>query len=233
MLMLERMREDIQVIMERDPAARNKFEIVLTYPGLHAIWFHRLNHWLWNLGFKTLARFFCNIVRMFTGIEIHPAAKLDFGLFIDHGNGIVIGETAEIGKNVTIYHGVTLGGTSLEKIKRHPTIEENVIIGAGAKVLGPITIGKGSRIGANAVVVKCTPENSVVVGVPGQIIQRTKPQTPNTPEVDQYPDAIGVSLISVLKRLEELEKAQSKDSIKTPVVHPPHEGIWQGDDFMI
>lgn len=231
--MFERMRNDIHVIFVRDPAARNVFEILFTYPGLHALWLHRMNHWIWNHGLKTIARFLAHIARFLTGIEIHPGAKIGEGCFIDHGMGVVIGETAEVGDNVTLYHGVTLGGTSLEKGKRHPTVEEDVVVGAGAKILGPITIGKGSRIGANAVVLKSTPPQSVVVGVPGQIILRSKPEGSQT---DQFPDAIGVSLASVVKRLEKLELSiqdQSKDSVKTHVVHPSSEGIWQGEDFMI
>src|SRR5690242_9089494 len=169
-------REDIQSVLDRDPAARNTLEVLLCYPGLHAIWAHRISHRLWKSGLKLVARWISQLTRGLTGIEIHPGATMGRNVFIDHGMGVVIGETAEVGDNVTIYHGVTLGGTSLHKTKRHPTIEDHVVIGAGAKVLGAITIGADSRIGANAVVVKATPPNSVVVGVPGQVVIREHKQ---------------------------------------------------------
>ncbi len=228
--MLARMRNDIRTVFERDPAARNTLEILLTYPGLHALWMHRMTHWLWSHQIKTFARFLSTLNRFLTGIDIHPGAKIGNGCFIDHGMGVVIGETTEIGNNVTIYQGVTLGGTSFESVKRHPTIEDHVLIGAGAKVLGPITIGKGCRIGANSVVLKSTPADSIVVGVPGQIIKRSKQADPSN---DQYPDAIGASMTSVLQRLENLERLQKFAPEKTPLVHVPQEGIWQGEDFMI
>src|SRR5512147_808681 len=170
--MFKTIHDDIQSVLDRDPAARNALEVLLCYPGLHAIWAHRLSHRLWISGFKLIARAISQIMRNLTGIEIHPGATIGHNFFIDHGMGVVIGETAEVGDNVTLYHGVTLGGTSLNKVKRHPTIEDHVVIGAGAKVLGAITIGANSRIGANAVVVKSTPPDSVVVGVPGQIVVR-------------------------------------------------------------
>jgi serine O-acetyltransferase len=170
----KRLREDIYAALERDPAARHPFEILLVYPGIHALIFYRLNHGLWNLGLKCLARFLSNIARFLTGIEIHPAAKIGRRLFIDHGMGIVIGETTEIGDDCTIYHGVTLGGTSLEKgEKRHPTLKNGVIIGAGAKVLGPILIGDGARVGANSVVVKDVMEGATVIGVPGHLLDQS------------------------------------------------------------
>lgn len=226
--MFERMQNDIQVILDRDPAARSKWEVFWCYPGLHAIWWHRMTHWLWKHNWKTLARWISYVDRFFTGIEIHPGAQIADGFFIDHGMGVVIGETAEIHRNVTIYHGVTLGGTSLEKVKRHPTIEENVVIGAGAKVLGNITIGRDSRIGANSVVVKSVPANAVVVGVPGQVIVRSDHKVPSQ---DQMPDAIGVSLASVLGRLEKIESAMKLETSKS--TRPPEEGVWHGEDFMI
>ena len=151
--MFDIIREDIQSVLERDPAARNTLEVLLCYPGLHAIWAHRLAHRLWRSGLKLIARWLSQITRGVTGIEIHPDATIGRNLFIDHGMGVVIGETTEVGDHVTIYHGVTLGGTSLQKTKRHPTIEDHVVIGAGAKVLGAITIGAHSRVGANAVVI--------------------------------------------------------------------------------
>ena len=163
-------KEDIQSVFERDPAARNTFEILTAYPGIHAIIFHRLSHWLWNQGLKWLARMLSNLARWFTGIEIHPGAVIGRRFFIDHGMGVVIGETAVIGDDCTLYHGVTLGGTSWEKGKRHPTLANNVVVGAGAKVLGPITIGEGARIGSNSVVVKDVPKGATVVGVPGKLI---------------------------------------------------------------
>lgn len=172
--MFERIREDVLCIFDRDPAARNVFEIVTTYPGVHAIAWHRLNHWLWQQNFKWLARFLSNIPRWYTGIEIHPGATIGRRFFIDHGMGIVIGETAEIGDDCSLYHGVTLGGTSWKPGKRHPTLKNNVVVGAGAKVLGPITLHDGARVGSNAVVVKDVPENVTVVGIPGrEVTSRT------------------------------------------------------------
>jgi serine O-acetyltransferase len=170
--MLATIRRDIQSVFDRDPAARSVWEVLFLYPGLHAIWSHRLAHALWRNDLKWLARLVSNISRFFTGIEIHPGAQIGPGFFIDHGMGTVIGETAEIGENVTLYHNVTLGGVSWEKVKRHPTLEDHVVVGAGAQVLGPITIGAHSRIGANSVVVKDVPPGSVVVGIPGRIKSR-------------------------------------------------------------
>jgi serine O-acetyltransferase len=168
--MFERLREDIQCVFERDPAARTRFEVLTAYPGLHAIIIHRGSHLLWTSGFKWLARFISNIARWLTGIEIHPGAQIGRRFFIDHGMGVVIGETTEIGDDCTLYHGVTLGGTTWDKGKRHPTLGRDVVIGAGAKVLGPIHIGDGVRIGSNAVVLKDVPEGATVVGVPGRAV---------------------------------------------------------------
>jgi len=167
--MFERLKEDIACVFERDPAARTTLEVLTTYPGLHAILLHRLSHFLWRHELKWLARLNSHIARWLTGIEIHPGATIGRRFFIDHGMGVVIGETAEIGDDCTLYHGVTLGGTSWEKGKRHPTLQNGVVVGAGAKVLGPITVGTNGRIGSNAVVVKDVPENATVVGVPGRI----------------------------------------------------------------
>ncbi len=164
-----RIREDIQSVFDRDPAARNSWEVFTNYPGLHAVWYHRLSHKLWLKNWLWLARTIASIARWLTGVEIHPAAVLGRRFFIDHGMGVVIGETAIVGDDCTLYHGVTLGGTSWKKGKRHPTLEDNVIVGAGAKVLGPITIGKGARVGSNSVVIKDVPENSTVIGIPGRI----------------------------------------------------------------
>lgn len=172
--MFDRIREDIRCTFERDPAARTAFEVLTTYPGLHAVLAHRVSHVLWNNHLKWLARFLSTVARFFTGIEIHPAARIGRRFFIDHGMGVVIGETAEVGDNCTLYHSVTLGGTSWEKGKRHPTLENDVVVGAGAKVLGPITIGAGSRVGSNAVVVKDVPPGSTVVGVPAHVVRRQR-----------------------------------------------------------
>lgn len=229
--MLHRLREDIKNVQERDPAARGAIEIFFCYPGLHALWFWRFDHWLWKNNWKSTARFFSHLGRFFTGIEIHPGATIDKGLFIDHGMGVVIGETAEIGKNVTLYHGVTLGGTSLEKGKRHPTLEDDVVVGAGAKILGAIHVGRGSRIGANAVVVKDVPENSIVVGVPGQILSFAKKTQGLDFEHGKLPDAIGNALTEVILRIEKLENKE--DLQPSHLIRPPKEGIWHGEDFVI
>jgi len=168
---------DIKAVFDRDPAARSWLEVLLCYPGLHAVWGYRVAHWLWVHNLKLPGRWVSQMVRGLTGIEIHPGATIGPGFFIDHGMGVVIGETTEVGANVTLYHGVTLGGVSLNKGKRHPTLEDGVVVGAGAKVLGAITIGSRSRIGANAVVVKPVPPDSVVVGVPGEVVVRSKSRT--------------------------------------------------------
>ncbi len=172
--MFTTLREDVRAILARDPAARSTFEVLTCYPGLHALWLHRLAHMFWATGFaplKWLARFIAMISRWLTGIEIHPGARLGHGVFIDHGMGVVIGETTEIGDHCTIYQGVTLGGTSLVKgSKRHPTLAARVVVGAGAKVLGPFTVGEGAKIGSNAVVVKAVPPGATVIGIPARIV---------------------------------------------------------------
>jgi serine O-acetyltransferase len=170
--MFKTLREDINVVFDQDPAARNVFEVILTYSGLHAVWAHRLAHWCWKRKWRFLARVISQLSRFFTGIEIHPGAKIGRRFFIDHGMGVVIGETCEIGDNVTIYQGVTLGGTGKEKGKRHPTIEDNVLISTGAKVLGSITIGKNSKVGGGSVVLRNVPPNSTVVGIPGRVVKQ-------------------------------------------------------------
>jgi serine O-acetyltransferase len=167
----QRLREDIYSVFDRDPAARNVLEVLTAYPGIHAVLFHRLNHALWKLGLKWLARFLSAITRWLTGIEIHPGARIGRRFFIDHGMGVVIGETAEIGDDCTLYQGVTLGGTSWNKGKRHPTLGNNVVIGAGAKVLGPFKVGDHARIGSNSVVIKEVPARATVVGVPGRVVE--------------------------------------------------------------
>ena len=175
--MFNQIREDISVVFDRDPAARTHWEIITTYPGVHALIIHRLSHWLWRKRLFWLARFNSHIARWLTGIEIHPGATIGRRVFIDHGMGVVIGETAVISNDCTLYHGVTLGGTSWNKGKRHPTLEEGVVIGAGAKVLGPITVGKGAKIGSNAVVVKDVPAEATAVGIPARILdQETETQ---------------------------------------------------------
>ncbi|OGI57976.1 MAG: serine O-acetyltransferase [Candidatus Muproteobacteria bacterium RBG_19FT_COMBO_61_10] len=168
--MFKRIRDDIRSVFERDPAARSTLEVLLTYPGLHAVWAHRAAHRLWRWRLKLIARVLSQLTRWLTGIEIHPGATIGNRFFIDHGMGVVIGETAEIGDDCTLYHGVTLGGTTWEKAKRHPTLGKNVVVGAGAKILGPITIGDNARVGSNSVVVKDVPADATVVGIPGRIV---------------------------------------------------------------
>ena len=199
-LMLTAIREDIQSLLNRDPAARSALEVLICYQGLHAVWGYRIAHWFWTHHLYLIGRMISQLVRSLTGIEIHPGATIGPQLFIDHGMGVVIGETAEVGKCVTLYHGVTLGGTSLNKGKRHPTLEDHVVVGAGAKVLGNIVIGANSRIGANAVVVKSVPPNSVVVGVPGQVV-RSQPRLPALPDQDHHrqSDAIGITVAQLVE----------------------------------
>lgn len=168
--MFTRLKEEIAVVFERDPAARNTWEVLTCYPGLHALLIHRLAHWLWGSGLKWLARFISHFGRWVTGIEIHPGAMIGPRFFIDHGMGVVIGETAEIGADCTLYHGVTLGGTSWNKGKRHPTLGDRVVVGAGAKILGPITVGAGAKVGSNAVVVKDVPAGATAIGIPARVV---------------------------------------------------------------
>lgn len=225
-----RFGENVRTVLERDPAARSKLEIVLAYPGLHALWGHRQAHWLWTHHLKTLARWWSHVVRFFTGVEIHPGAQLGRRVFIDHGMGIVIGETTVVGDCCTIYQGATLGGTSLKKGKRHPTLEENVVVGAGAKVLGPITVGANARIGGNAVVLHDVPQGTVVVGVPGQVVTRSHPSTPPVGERENdVPDAMGDTVVSLLQRVEWLERATAGKV--NPGPHAPQDGVWRGEDF--
>jgi serine O-acetyltransferase len=209
-MMFRNLRADLRTIYDRDPAARSTAEILLTYPGLHAIWFHRLAHWLWLRNRRLSARWLSHVNRFLTGIEIHPGARIGPGFFIDHGMGVVIGETAEVGANVTMYHGVTLGGVSLERGKRHPTIGDGVVLGAGAKVLGPVQVGEHSRIGANSVLVKDAPPESVVVGVPGRVRHRDAAQQPADPNRDLQhnimPDATAEALRAIAGRLQQLEQ---------------------------
>ncbi len=197
-------KEDIKAVFDRDPAARSKAEILLCYPGLHAILFHRFAHWLWNKKCYLLGRLFSHLGRFLTGIEIHPGAVIGRRFFIDHGMGVVIGETAEVGDDVTLYHGVTLGGVSLNKGKRHPTLGNNVIVGAGAKILGPFTVGSNSKIGSNSVVVKEVPPNSTVVGIPGRVI--TDEKTSVNFDHDKLPDPVAKAVTCLVDRVVEIEK---------------------------
>jgi serine O-acetyltransferase len=170
--LLSLIREDVATVLERDPAAKSRLEVYLCYAGLHAVWFYRMNHWLWNRNFFLLARWLSQVARLLTAIEIHPGAKIGRRLFIDHGMGVVIGETSIVGEDVTLYQGVTLGGTGKELGKRHPTLLDSVVVGSGAKILGNITVGRNCRIGAGSVVLRNVPDDSTVVGVPGHIIFR-------------------------------------------------------------
>ena len=199
--MFKTLRRDIQVYSERDPAARSTLEVILCYPGLHALWFHRLSHWLWLHQFYLLGRFVSHLGRFFTGIEIHPGAQIGPGLVIDHGMATVIGETAEIGANVYLYHNVTLGGVDLIKGKRHPTVEDHVVIGAGAQILGPIRIGAYSRIGANAVVVKEVPPDSVVVGIPGRARARNHAKAEILSEPDLHHNVMHDTTMELIQDL--------------------------------
>jgi serine O-acetyltransferase len=204
--MFTALRRDIRTVLERDPAARSAVEVLLCYPGVHALALHRIAHRLWHAGLTTLARAVSHAGRFLTGIEIHPAARLGPGLFIDHGMGVVIGETAEIGENVTLLQGVTLGGTSLRREKRHPTLGDNVVVGAGAKIIGAFTIGDNSRIGAGSVVVREVPPNSVVVGVPGRVTYKDGQRVGGI-DLNQtdLPDPVMKALEQLVERIRTLE----------------------------
>lgn len=202
-------KEDLSCVFERDPAARNKLEVLLTYPGLHAIIFHRLAHRLWRGGFRFSARWLSYFSRMFTQIDIHPGATIGRRFFIDHGCGVVIGETAEIGNDVTLYHGVTLGGVSWNAGKRHPTLCDGVMVGAGAKILGPVIVGKKARIGANSVVIHHIPESMTVVGIPGRVVVPEDLRKPSEHGIDLdhhlMPDPVGKAVTALLDRITQLE----------------------------
>jgi serine O-acetyltransferase len=209
--MFARMKEDVMSVFDRDPAARNALEVLFCYPGLHAIWMHRVAHWFWTHHLYFLGRFISQVSRFITGIEIHPGARIGRKFFIDHGMGVVIGETAEIGDNVTMYHGVTLGGVTWDKVKRHPTIGDNVVIGSGAKVLGPFTVGANSKIGSNSVVVKEVPPNSSVVGIPGRVVMaEEKPKEPAAEKPDlkhgDMPDPEAKAISCLFDQIRELDK---------------------------
>ena len=201
--LLSHIREDVATVMERDPAAKSRLEIYLCYSGLHALWFYRVNHWLWDHNFLLLGRWLSQVARWLTGIEIHPGAKIGRRVFIDHGMGVVIGETAIVGDDVTLYQGVTLGGTGKEHGKRHPTILDSVVIGGGAKVLGNITIGRNCRIGAGSVVLRNVPDDSTVVGVPGHIIFREGKRVVIT-DPKQINDPLSEALASVVTEVSKL-----------------------------
>ncbi len=210
------MREDIASVFDRDPAAKNSFEVFLCYSGLHAVWAFRINQWLWNHGLRTTARFLSQVARWITGIEIHPGATIGHRLFIDHGMGVVIGETAIVGDDVTLYQGVTLGGTGKEHGKRHPTILNNVVIGGGAKVLGNITVGENCRVGAGSVVLRDVPDNSTIVGVPGHIVFRNGKRVVIT-DPKQINDPLSEALVALAKQVDELRQKIKSESYSAPL----------------
>lgn len=203
--MFTNLRNDLKAVYDRDPAVRGVFEVIFCYPGFHAMLFYRLAHWLWLKQLHLLGRFVSHLGRFFTGIEIHPGATIGRGFFIDHGMGVVIGETAEIGDNCTLYHGVTLGGTSWAKEKRHPTLGNNVIIGSGAKVLGPFKVGNDSKIGSNSVVVKEVPEDATVVGIPGRVVLSGEKRVGFDLEHDKLPDPVAKAVSCVFDQIRRLE----------------------------
>lgn len=218
--LLSLIREDITNVMEHDPAAKSRLEVFLCYSGLHAVWFYRANHWMWNHGLFLPARWLSQVARWLTGIEIHPGAKVGRRLFIDHGMGVVIGETSIVGDDVTLYQGVTLGGTGKEHGKRHPTLEDQVVVGSGAKILGNIIVGKNCRIGAGSVVLRNVPENSTVVGVPGHIIFREGKRVVIT-DPKQINDPLSEALAAVAAEVEKLRarvrKLEGFEEISEPV----------------
>ena len=221
-------RQDFKAVFEKDPAAKNSLEVMFAYPGFHAIFLHRINHLLWNLGLPVIPRFLSHIGRFLTGIEIHPAAKIGPGLFIDHGMGVVIGETTEIGENVLLYQGVTLGGTGKEKAKRHPTLGNNVTVGAGAKILGAIKIGDNAIIGANSVILKNVPDNSISVGVPGRITKK-KVVRMTTEEglvefYDYFPDPVSEKLKELESHVEGLSHRIVSPEKEERVAAEPKQG---------
>jgi serine O-acetyltransferase len=203
--LLSLIREDVTNVMDHDPAAKSRLEVLLCYAGLHAVWFYRMNHWLWNHGLFLLARWLSEVARWLTGIEIHPGARLGRRLFIDHGMGVVIGETSVVGDDVTLYQGVTLGGTGKQHGKRHPTLEDHVVVGGGAKILGNIIVGKNCRIGAGSVVLRNVPENSTVVGVPGHIVFREGKRVVIT-DPKQINDPLSEALASVASEVNKLRE---------------------------
>lgn len=226
-------REDLATVLERDPAARSRLEVFLCYSGLHAVWFYRVNHWLWNHKFFLTGRFLSQAARFLTGIEIHPGAKIGRRLFIDHGLGVVIGETSIVGNDVTLYQGVTLGGTGKEQGKRHPTIEDSVVIGGGAKVLGNITVGRNCRIGAGSVVLRNVPENSTVVGVPGHIIFRNGERVVIT-DPKQINDPLSEALAAVATEVQKLrDRVQNLEGSAHEPLSPSMQRIMDDVDYQI
>jgi serine O-acetyltransferase len=211
--------EDIRMAFERDPAARSTPEVLFCYPGLHAVWFYRLGHWFWRRRWHFAGRFVSHVGRWLTGIEIHPGATIGRRFFIDHGMGVVIGETTEIGDDVTLYHGVTLGGTTWEKTKRHPTLQDGVIVGAGAKILGPITIGEHSRIGSNSVVLRDIPAHSTVVGIPGTVVGKAEPLVTADGRLNldhhQMPNPVAEALKHVVQMVDDV-------NARVDAIHPKH-----------
>lgn len=203
--MFSHLKDDLRAVFDRDPAVRSVFEIFFCYPGFHAMLFYRVSHWLWTHKVYFLGRFVSHLGRFMTGIEIHPGARIGRGFFIDHGMGVVIGETAEIGENCTLYHGVTLGGTSWAKEKRHPTLGDNVVVGSGAKILGPFTVGDGSKVGSNSVVVKEVPENATVVGIPGRVVMSGQKKTGVDLEHADLPDPVAKAVSCMLDQINRLE----------------------------
>ena len=208
--MLDRLREDVRTAFAKDPAAKGTLEVLLCYPGLHAIWCHRLAHRLWTRDFGTTARFVSHVSRWLTGIEIHPGATIGRRFFIDHGSGVVIGETAEIGDDVLCYHGCTLGGTSLEATKRHPTLGDGVVVGAGAALLGPIEIGEHSKVGANSVVLGSHPPNSTIVGIPAKAVRRPESDAPMQLEHGDLPDPVFADIEGLYERYDDLRCQQDE-----------------------
>jgi len=220
--LFETLKEDIQMIFAKDPAARSVLEVIFCYPGLHALWLHRLAHFLWRHKLRFLARFISHIGRFLTGIEIHPGAKIGRRFFIDHGAGVVIGETAEIGDDVLMYQGVVLGGTTLKKEKRHPTVGNNVVIGTGAVALGAITIGDGVRIGSGSVVAKSVPAGATVVGIPGRIVEdRHKPLIDL--EHGKLPDPVAEAIRLVLKEQEQIQERLKRLEVSGGILTPKDE----------
>jgi serine O-acetyltransferase len=227
MSILRALKNDIDAVFARDPAARNTLEVIFCYPGFHAVQFHRLAHWLWKSRLRFLGRLISQLSRFLTGIEIHPGAKIGSGFFIDHGMGVVIGETSEIGDNVTLYHGVTLGGTSWKKEKRHPTIGNNVIVGAGAAVLGPIRVGDNARIGSGSVVIEEVPPNTTVVGIPGKVVYGTRAEAAMAVDLEHgnLPDPTSEAIRCLLDMIHDLQRevrelkgaADSNSEVKTEV----------------
>ena len=233
--LLSSIREDVATVRERDPAAKSRLEVFLCYAGLHAVWFYRVNHWLWNHGMFLLARGLSEFARFVTGIEIHPGALIGRRVFIDHGMGVVIGETAIVGDDVTMYQGVTLGGTGKERGKRHPTIENNVVIGGGAKILGNITVGRNCNIGAGSVVLRDVPANSTVVGVPGHVIFRDGKRVVIT-DPKQINDPLSGALAAVATEMNKLrdrvQRLEGSESTADPL-SASLQGIVEDIDYQI